>query len=76
MEHCTKDGLPKIRKECTFPYTGLRCVNHIVTELCVFDVGEKGLLLRELAPGKTIEDVAAKTDAPFEVADDLGIIGA
>jgi 3-oxoacid CoA-transferase subunit B/acetate CoA/acetoacetate CoA-transferase beta subunit len=71
MEHCTKNGSPKIVKECTLPYTGLRCVDHIVTELCVFDVSETGLVLRELAHGQTIEDVANMTAAPFRVADDL-----
>ena len=71
MEHCTREGAPKIVKECTLPYTGLGCVDHIVTELCVIDVTKEGLLLRELAPGHTLEEVRAKTEAELSLAEDL-----
>lgn len=71
MEHCTKDGRPKIVKKCDLPLTGRCCVNHIVTELCVIDVTTDGLLLRELAPGHTVEEVRAKTEAELLVADDI-----
>lgn len=71
MEHCTREGAPKIVKECTLPYTGRGCVDHIVTELCVIDVTKEGLLLRELAPGHTLEEVRAKTEAKLSLAEDL-----
>ena len=69
MEHTSKDGSPKILKQCTLPITGLGVVNLIITELCVFEVREGGgLVLTELHPGVTVEDVRAKTGAPFDVA--------
>lgn len=71
MEHCTREGRPKIVKECTLPYTGRRCVDHIVTELCVIDVTPDGLLLRELAPGHTVEEVRSRTEAGLIIAGDL-----
>ena len=71
MEHCTREGAPKIVKECTLPYTGRGCVDHIVTELCVIDVTKEGLLQRELAPGHTLEEVRAKTEAELSLAEDL-----
>lgn len=71
MEHCTKSGAPKIVKACSLPYTGRNCVDHIVTELCVIDVTPNGLLLRELAPGHTVEEIQAKTEPVLLIADDL-----
>jgi 3-oxoacid CoA-transferase len=69
MEHTSKDGSPKILKECTLPITGLGVVNLIITELAVFEVKEGGgLVLIELQPGATLDDVRGKTGAPFEVA--------
>jgi 3-oxoacid CoA-transferase len=69
MEHTSKDGSPKILKKCTLPITGLGVVNLIITDLCVFEVKPGGgLVLIELHPGVTEEDVRAKTGAPFEVA--------
>lgn len=72
MEHTTPKGEAKIVPACTLPYTGRACVDHIVTELCVMDVTPAGLVLRELAPGCTVEQVRARTAAPFTVAPDLG----
>ncbi len=70
MEHTAK-GQPKILPECTLPLTGRRCVHRIITDMAVMDVTNDGLVLRELAPGVTVEDVRAATAAPFQVADDL-----
>lgn len=72
MEHTDKKGGPKIVKQCDFPLTGKTCVSRIITDLCVFDVNfTSGLTLVELAEGVSVEDVKAKTEAPFKVADDV-----
>ncbi|HKW36163.1 MAG TPA: 3-oxoacid CoA-transferase subunit B [Candidatus Acidoferrum sp.] len=65
MEHITKDGAPKIVKQCTYPLTGLACVDTVVTDLAVIDVRPKGLLLREVAPDWTPEEVQKLTGAPL-----------
>lgn len=72
MEHTDKKGNPKIVKQCEFPLTGKACVSRIITDLCVFDVDfVDGLKLIELADGVTVDEVRAKTGAPFKVADDV-----
>jgi 3-oxoacid CoA-transferase subunit B len=63
MEHNTKDGAPKIVKECSYPLTAIECVNTIVTDLAVIDVTRDGLVLREVAPGWTTEEVQKCTEA-------------
>ncbi|KAB8346019.1 hypothetical protein FH972_023071 [Carpinus fangiana] len=71
-EHVDKKGRPKIKKMCEFPLTGKACVSRIITDLCVFDVDfTKGLTLIEIADGVTVDEVKAKTEASFKVADDL-----
>jgi 3-oxoacid CoA-transferase B subunit len=65
MEHTTKEGAPKIVRQCTYPLTGLACVDTIVTDLAVIDVKPEGLMLREVAPGWSIEELQKLTGAPL-----------
>ena len=73
MEHTARSGEPKILKACNLPLTGERCVHRIITDLCVFDVDSerRELVLVELAPGVTVEEIRAKTEAAFRVSEDL-----
>lgn len=75
-DHCDKTGKSKILKKCTLPLTGVRCVTDIVTERCYFQVNEKGLVLKEVAEGYTVDDIRACTEADFVVAEDLGVLEA
>jgi 3-oxoacid CoA-transferase B subunit len=61
MEHNVKDGTPKIVKRCNYPLTAIECVNTIITDLAVIDVTPDGLMLREVAPGFTPDDVQTFT---------------
>jgi 3-oxoacid CoA-transferase subunit B len=70
MEHAAKDGSAKIVNECSLPYTGRRVVHQIITDLAVIDVTENGLVLRELAPGVTVEDVRKVTEPDLAVPDE------
>jgi 3-oxoacid CoA-transferase subunit B len=67
MEHTARDGVHKIVARCTLPFTGLKVVNLIVTELAVIDVTPGGLVLREIAADTTVERVQAATGAPLTV---------
>src|SRR4030043_506299 len=70
-EHTTKDGKPKIVKQCSIPLTAPNCVDLIVTDIAVIAVTDDGLLLKELAPGWTVDDVQAITEPKLVVASDL-----
>ena len=67
MEHVAKDGTYKIVKECSLPYTGKGVVQRIITDLGVMDITDDGLVLRELAPGVTVDDIRAATEPDFRV---------
>jgi 3-oxoacid CoA-transferase subunit B len=62
MEHATRDGKPKVLRECTLPITGRRCVSAICSDRAWLDVTPDGLVLRELAPGETVESVQRLTE--------------
>lgn len=67
MTHTTKDGRSKLVRECAYPLTATRCVNRIYTNLAVLAVGDDGLHLVETAPGVSVEDVQAATEATLQV---------
>ncbi|SKC42630.1 CoA transferase subunit B [Maledivibacter halophilus] len=73
-EHCTKKGEPKILKECIYPLTGANVVDVIVTELAYITVTDKGLLLKEIAPNVTVEEVIDKTEAELIIPDNIRIM--
>ena len=70
MEHTAK-GNPKIFEKCRLPLTASHCVNKIITEMCVLEVTDKGLVMTEINPEFTVEQVKAATAAPITVAENL-----
>ena len=71
MEHATKEGQPKILKKCTLPLTGVKVVDTIVTEMAYIRVTPEGLVLEEIGPGLTVEDVQRATEAKLRVSSDI-----
>lgn len=68
MEHTTKDNEPKIVKRCSYPLTGLECVKTIVTDMAVIDITPDGMMLREVAPGFTAEEVQSLTEPRLRIS--------
>jgi len=63
MDHVARDGSPKLLRSCSLPLTGARVVDRVITDVCVLDIAEKGFQFVELAPGVSMDEVVAKTDA-------------
>src|SRR5216683_4983743 len=74
MEHTTREGAPKILKKCTLPLTGVNVVDTIVTEMAYIRVTKDGLVLEEVAPGLTAEDVQRVTEARLLVSSSLKVM--
>lgn len=71
MTHTTRDNSPKILKECTYPLTARECVDLIVTDLAVIAVTRRGLVLKECAPGWSVEEIQQLTEPSLIIAEDL-----
>jgi len=75
MTHTNKAGQSKLLKSCTLPLTGVKCIRRIVTDLAVLDIAEEGgFVLKEIAPGVTVEEVESKTEGKLVISDNLKTI--
>jgi len=68
MEHQTKTGESKIVDRCTYPLTGMRCVSRVYTDLAVIDITDDGLMVRDMAPGLTLDELQRITGVPLRAA--------
>ncbi len=75
MEHVSKDGKPKVLKQCALPITGRACVNTILSDLALMDVTPEGLVLREIAPGLSVDQLQAQTEPKLIVKGAVREIG-
>jgi acetate CoA/acetoacetate CoA-transferase beta subunit len=71
MTHCEKSGAPKIVKKCSLPITTYKCVKKIITELAVFSIHDNTLMLDEVMPESSIQDIKNKKEADFEISPNL-----
>lgn len=71
MQHVDKSGEPKLLKRCSLPFTGQNCVNRIVTDYGVVDVTKDGFILREIAPGLTVDELKKATGADLKIDPEL-----
>ena len=71
MTHTDKHGNPKLLSECTLPLTGVNCITRIITDLAVLEVVDGAFLLKERAPGVTVEDIQAKTGGKLVVSENV-----
>lgn len=74
MEHCNKKGEPKLLKECSLPLTGKGVVTRVITDLAVIDVASSGLILREVAPDHTVEEVVQRTEAELNIPSEVKLM--
>src|SRR5713101_1123746 len=74
MTHVTKEGEPKILRRCRLPLTGMRVVDRIITDMAVIDVGDRGLVLKEIAPGVTADDVQRVTEPTLILSPHLKVM--
>jgi 3-oxoacid CoA-transferase subunit B len=71
MDHCSKGGESKVKRQCTLPLTGLGVVNLIITDIAVIEVTPKGLKLLERAPGVSVDEIVKRTEAPLSVGSEV-----
>ena len=71
MMHTNRAGESKLLKECTLPITGLKCIDRVVTDLAVLDITDRGFVLRERAPGVSVDEIKAKTEGTLIVEGEI-----
>ena len=74
MMHTNRAGVSKLLKKCSLPLTGVGCVKKIITELAVMDIGPTGFILREIAPGVSIDEIIKATAGDLNIADDVHVM--